>query len=162
VRPHGGTAGLQIRDAFLFLARQSHHVKLTHAVAQGTERQPLAVGRGLLMVVQRTGRRIRQPLVLAIECSAEQFHAASDLACVEDGPSIDRPDRHIAAAAVKVGNVEERDHSLVSQPVRDLPQPRSVRTHHMGMAVVMLSRKKQEPGTVGRPLGREIERDGPS
>ena len=94
----------------------------------------------------------------AVERDPHQFDRLADLRGVVDGPTILRPDGHVAALAVEVGMLQPLDHPAVTATIGQLPQPASILSHHIRMAVVVLTRHEQQPFAIGRPARREVER----
>src|SRR5947209_16438168 len=100
--PHRGMARFESRYLLLNAVGQASHEKLTHAIPLGAISKPLAVGRGLRVVMQCAGRRVRQLLGLSVHCDLEQFHALTHLGGIEDRAPVAGPDRRIAAPAAGI------------------------------------------------------------
>ena len=94
----------------------------------------------------------------AVERDLKQLDVRADLGGVEDRLSVRRPNRHVAAAAVEVGDVEEFDHAPIAATVGQFLQSRAVSTDDVRMAVVVLAADEQHPLPVRRPSRRKVER----
>ena len=135
-------------------------------VAVRAIQEPGTVGGGPRMGVERAGARRRQPRgrLPFLEPHVEQLDGGGSAIDPRDPrredhlPAVVRPDRHIARAAMKIGNIEKLHHATIAVAVADLPQPRAVGPDDVRMAVVMLPRHKQQPLAVGGPGRRKDER----
>src|SRR5581483_4180699 len=101
VGPHRAPPWLDLRDGPRVAVTCGHHVELARAGAIGAEEKLAAIRRGRRMIVERAGRAVAQPLGLALHVRSHQLDALPELCRVVDSIPVARPDRHIAAAAVK-------------------------------------------------------------
>ena len=95
------------------------------------------------MVMSRSWHRPSQLFRGAIKWHAEQFDGRYDLCGVENRLSVGRPDRNVAASAMKIEDIKEFHDAPVSIAISKFSQTRSVSTHDMRVAVVMLTAHKQ-------------------
>src|SRR5262245_19138466 len=109
------------------------------------------------MVVQRTRWGIGQPFAFAVAGGPEQFHVVADLRSEKDAATVGGPHRHIAAAGVKIRDIEELDGALVSAAVGHLSQLRAVGANEVGMAVAVRPGEEQQFASVRRPGRPKIE-----
>src|SRR5258708_22139276 len=102
--------------------------------------------------------RLGQLFAFAFGVRPEQFNGSPDFGGVEDRLAIPGPDGQVAAAAMKVGHVEKLNDAFVTGPAHQLLEASAVGAYDVRMAIVMLPGEKHHPGSVRRPLRREIER----
>jgi hypothetical protein len=137
-----------IGKSVFFSIRQPHHKQIPYAPTFRSVNKPVAIGRRLRVIMRCAGFRICEPLSGTIEHDLKKLDALANLRGIKNRSTIDCPDRHIAAASMKIRNIQEFGHTSIASPIRKLSQARSIRLDDMGMAIVMLPRNEQQPLTI--------------